>query len=156
VAPPVPELKRPASLPDELRGCTAFLLARLGSAIKLDAIEEFEREGLSLWQFSVLAVLAEGDRETQATIADALGIDRSQLVGVLDGLEEGGWIERRRDPNDRRRHTVSLTPAGKRQLVKMRGIVSRIEDSFLAPLDAQAREALRQTLMQLAVHFDRK
>jgi DNA-binding MarR family transcriptional regulator len=153
---PVPELKRPASLPDELRGCTAFLLARLGSAIKLDAIEEFEREGLSLWQFSVLAVLAEGDRETQATIADALGIDRSQLVGVLDGLEEGGWIERRRDPNDRRRHTVSLTPAGKRQLVKMRGIVSRIEDSFLAPLDAQAREALRQTLMQLAVHFDRK
>jgi MarR family transcriptional regulator, lower aerobic nicotinate degradation pathway regulator len=156
VTTPLPELKPPASLPDELRGCTSFLLARAGYVIKLRAIEEFEREGVSLWQYSVLAVLGEGDRETQATIADALGLDRSQLVGVLDSLEEGGWIERRRDPNDRRRHTVSLTADGKRQLSKMRQVVSRVEDSFFAPLDERSKEALRAILMKLVVNFERR
>jgi DNA-binding MarR family transcriptional regulator len=156
VTTPLPELKPPAALPAELRACTAFLLARVGYAIKLSAIEEFEREGFSLWQYSVLAVLGEGAKETQATIADALGLDRSQLVGVLDGLEEGGWIERRRDPNDRRRHTVSLTADGKRRLVKMRGVVKRIEDSFFAPLDERVKDELRETLMCLAANYDRR
>lgn len=149
-----PELKQPAALPAELRACTAFLLARVGIAIKLAAIEEFEREGFSLYQYSVLAVLGEGSKETQATIADALKLDRGQLVGVLDGLEEAGLVERRRDQSDRRRHTVSLTPVGKKQLVKMRTIVKRIEDSFLAPLDDTARTALHDALLRVAAHND--
>src|SRR5438128_1595165 len=151
---PLPELKQRATLPDELRACTAFLLARVGYAIKLTAIEEFEREGSSMYQYSVLAVLGEGVKETQATIADTLKLDRSQLVGVLDELEERGLIERRRDQNDRRRHTVSLTPAGKKQLVKMRTIVTRIEDQFLKPLDGKARAALHDALLRVAAYND--
>ncbi len=154
VTTPLPELKHPAALPEELCASTAFLLARVGYAIKLTAMEAFERSGNSMYQFSVLAVLAEGTKETQATIADALGLDRSQLVGVLDTLEERGLIERRRDPNDRRRHTVSLTARGKRELVKMRGMVKRIEDSFLAPLDEDARRALQETLLRVAASYD--
>jgi DNA-binding MarR family transcriptional regulator len=150
----LPELKKPVALPEKLRGCTAFLLTRVGYAMKLSAIEEFERQGYGLYQYSVLEILDEGDRETQATIADAIGLDRSQLVGVLDGLEERGLIERRRDPNDRRRHTVRLTDEGRRQLVEMRELVRRIEDSFLAPLDAQARESLRQALLLVASNYD--
>jgi DNA-binding MarR family transcriptional regulator len=151
---PVPELKQPEALPEELRACTAFLLARVGIAIKLSAVEAFEREGFGLYQYSVLAVLGEGARETQATIADTLQLDRGQLVGVLDGLEESGLIERRRDQTDRRRHTVSLTPAGKKQIVKMRAIVKRIEDQFLGPLDAQSRAALHDALLSVAANHD--
>jgi MarR family transcriptional regulator, lower aerobic nicotinate degradation pathway regulator len=151
---PLPELKQPAALPEELRTCTAFLLARVGSAIKLTAIEEFEREGFSMYQFSVLAVLSEGVKETQATIADTLKLDRSQLVGVLDELEDAGLIERRRDQSDRRRHTVSLTPSGKKALVKMRTIVKRIEDQFLKPLDDKARTALHDALLRVAAYND--
>jgi DNA-binding MarR family transcriptional regulator len=154
VTTPLPELKHPAALPEELCASTAFLLARVGYAIKLTAMEEFERSGNSMYQFSVLAVLAEGTKETQATIADALGLDRSQLVGVLDTLEERGLIERRRDPNDRRRHTVSLTARGKRELVKMRGMVKRIEDSFLAPLDEESKRVLQETLLRVAASYD--
>ena len=150
VTTPIPEVKPPAALPEELQACTAFLLARVGMAIKQSALEAFEAEGLSMYQYSVLAVLAEGATETQATIADTLGLDRGQLVGVLDGLEDAGLIERRRDQNDRRRHIVSLTPAGKKRLVKMRTIVKRIEDEFLAPLDEKTRTALRETLRCVA------
>jgi DNA-binding MarR family transcriptional regulator len=150
----VPEPKRVTALPAELQACTVFLLARVGFAIKLAAIDEFEQEGCSMYQYSVLAVLGEGARETQATIAETLALDRSQLVGVLDGLEEEGLIERRRDQRDRRRHMVSLTPAGKKRLVKMRALVERIENSFLVPLDDEERTALHAALLRIAAGHD--
>ena len=151
---PFPELKQPDALPAELRACTSFLLARLGYSIKLSAIEAFEQAGFSLYQYSVLAVLAEGTKETQATIADTLKLDRGQLVGVLDGLEQAGLVERRRDEVDRRRHMVSLTAAGRKQIDKMRAIVKRIEDQFLAPLDADERAGLHDALLRVAAGQD--
>jgi DNA-binding MarR family transcriptional regulator len=145
---------RPACLPEELRANTLFLLARLGFTIKARVLEEFEEAGFTLYEYSVLAMLAEGACEAQATIADVLNLDRSQLVGVLDDLEERGLIERRRDPHDRRRHTVSLTPEGKRQLVRLRAVSKRVEETFLGPLDEKTRAALHKTLLDVACSYD--
>jgi DNA-binding MarR family transcriptional regulator len=140
--------------PKELVASPAFLLARLGTALKMRAFDEFEEQGFSPYHLSVLALLDEGSRETQATIADALGLDRSSLVGLLDTLEEKELIERRRDPSDRRRHVVSLTPAGKRQLAKLRALMQTIEDAFLAPLDTSDRAELHTLLLRLATELD--
>jgi DNA-binding MarR family transcriptional regulator len=137
-------------LPEELVASTVFLLKRLGFAAKEDAAEAYEQVGLHPYHHAVLAVLDEGAPDTQGAIADALGYDRGQLVGLLDELEERHLIERRRDPADRRRHTVHLTPNGKRALTKLRTIARRVEDEFLATLEPAERAQLHQLLLALA------
>jgi DNA-binding MarR family transcriptional regulator len=137
-------------LPEELISSTSFLLKRLGFAAKDQAMEAYERSGLHPYHHAVLAVLDEGSRETQGAIADALGYDRGQLVGLLDELEDRGLVERRRDPADRRRHIVRLTPAGKRALAKLRALARQLDDEFLASLDENERAQLHALLLRLA------
>ena len=138
----------------ELVASSGFLLARLGFGFKARALARLEQEGFDAYHYSVLAILDEGARETQATIADALAVDPSRLVSLLDSLEERELIVRQRDPHDRRRHAVSITGAGKRQLARLRAIAKELDDEFLAPLDEESREAFHDLLVKLAAHHD--
>jgi DNA-binding MarR family transcriptional regulator len=144
----------PASLPRELLARSGFLLIRLGMEFKSRAMEELTKNGVSQYHYSVLALLDEQPSETQAAIADALGVDRSQLVRILDGLEDRGLISRHRDRIDRRRHTVSVTAEGRRQLRRLRETIDRLEAELLTPLEPADRETLHQLLLQLANFHD--
>ncbi len=137
--PPEITVKKTVKPPYELVCSSTHLLKRLGMEIKEAYREAFEEVGASPFQ---------------ATIADSLGYDRSWLVGLLDELEEKGLIERRRDPDDRRRHLVTMLPAGKQQLAELRAISRRVEDEFLAPLDTEQRASLHALLRQLTAHHD--
>src|SRR5215217_1849978 len=95
--------------PAELVSSAIFLLKRLGMSAKEQSLGAFDDAGLHPYHHAILAVLDEGSRETQGAIADALGYDKGQLVGLLDELEDAGLVERKRDPKDRRRQSVSLT-----------------------------------------------
>ena len=61
---------------------------------------------------------------------------------------------RQRDPHDRRRHVVSITSAGKRELSRLREIVKRLEDEFFAPLDPESRKTFHELLLRLAAQND--
>jgi DNA-binding MarR family transcriptional regulator len=150
----LPVAPRRPGPPKELLSSASYLLKRVGFAIKERMIAAFEETGLSGYDHAILALLHEEPRETQAMIADALGLDRSHLVGVLDELEERGLIERRRDQSDRRRHLVSLTPAGEEALIRLRVVAKRIDDEFFEPLDVDERKTLKALLARLASHHD--
>jgi MarR family transcriptional regulator, lower aerobic nicotinate degradation pathway regulator len=149
-----PVLKPSVKAPYELRCSPVFLLKRLGMMAKERTMEAYDAISASPYHYSVLAVLEEGARDTQAKIADALGYDRSWLVGLLDELEEAGFIDRKRDPEDRRRHLVSLTPAGKKRLAELRAISQRVENELLAALDLEQRAQLHELLLKLAADLD--
>jgi DNA-binding MarR family transcriptional regulator len=151
---PVSDLIKSPRLPAELLRSTIFLLKRLGDLVKERTVPELVAAGCNPYQHAVLTLLGEGAADTQAQIADALGFDRSALVGVLDDLEEQGLIERQRDRKDRRRHVVSITPEGRRMVSRRRAILGRIERDFLEPLDADERDQLHGLLIKLASHHD--
>jgi MarR family transcriptional regulator, lower aerobic nicotinate degradation pathway regulator len=148
------ELKAQPHLPAELVASNLFLLKRLGFAAKQRSLDEYEKIGLNPYHYAILALLDEGAPETQAAIADALGYDRGTLVGLLDDLEDQDFVERRRDPDDRRRHVVRLTAGGKRMLGRLRALAERLENEFLAPLDTEQRETLHSLLHELATRHE--
>jgi MarR family transcriptional regulator, lower aerobic nicotinate degradation pathway regulator len=144
-APPVMQ-----RLPEELVASSLFLLKRLGMAAKEQSFCAYEELGLHPYHHAILASLDEGSHETQGAIADALGYDRGQLVGLLDDLEEAGLLERKRDPADRRRHVVRMTPAGRKTLERLRRLSAQVDDEFFSPLSPGDREQLHALLVRLA------
>jgi DNA-binding MarR family transcriptional regulator len=149
-----PQPLAPMPLPEELVAKSGFLLVRLALGYKARAIAAMEGAGYSQYHYSVLALLDEQPRKAQAAIAEMLGVDPSQLVGVLDGLERRGLVERRRDPDDRRRHVVSLTAKGRRELADLRKTIDRLEDDLFAPLDEPSRKTFHELLLRLIAHHD--
>ena len=95
-----------------------------------------------------LTVLRDLGGCTQQALAAQLSIDRTNLVGLLNELESEQLIERRRTPEDRRRHIVEVTPAGRETLAKAEFALAAVEDEVLAALDAEQREALYRLLAQ--------
>jgi MarR family transcriptional regulator, lower aerobic nicotinate degradation pathway regulator len=141
-------------LPQELVASSTFLLKRLGFSAKERAMKAYEEQGLHPYHHAILIALDQGAHETQGSIADALGYDRGQLVGLLDELEERGLVERQRDPNDRRRHLVQLTAEGKRTLRRLRALARELDAAFLEPLSDAERDKLHTLLLKLAAKHE--
>jgi DNA-binding MarR family transcriptional regulator len=97
-----------------------------------------------------LTVLREGGGSTQQALAATLEMDGTNIVGLLNELEAKNLIERRRSPEDRRRHVVQLTDAGAKQLTQAECALSAVENEVLGALDDSQRETLYALLQQAA------
>ena len=96
-----------------------------------------------------LTVLRDLGGSTQQALATRLSIDRTNLVGLLNELEADGWIERRRSPEDRRRHIVELTGAGREILSRAEFALAAVENEVFSALDDADREALHALLARV-------
>jgi DNA-binding MarR family transcriptional regulator len=106
--------------------------------------------GLRARHLVALTVLRDRGGSTQQALSATLAMDGTNIVGLLNELEAESLIERRRSPEDRRRHVVELTEAGARQLAAAEQALSAAEDEVLGALDEQQRETLYGLLQQAA------
>ncbi len=120
------------------------LLTRLSRVVYRSATPELI--GVRLKEFVALVYLRESTRATQQKLAQTLMMDANNCVILLNGLEEEGLIERTRDPEDRRRHIVAITPAGRKALEKAERELETLEDGVLGNLSASERDQLRDLL----------
>jgi DNA-binding MarR family transcriptional regulator len=127
---------------------SAPLLGHLAGRLRRAMESELDRFGLRARHLLALTVLRELGQTSQANLSEALRLDRTNLVGLLNELEDAGLIERRRSPEDRRRHTVALTPIGTTRLAEMEKAVAGVEEKILAPLDFDQRVTLHALLQQ--------
>jgi DNA-binding MarR family transcriptional regulator len=123
---------------------TLTLLTRLSKVVHRRTPES--QLGMRLKHFVVLSYLADRDGIPQQELGDICGVDANNLVLILNELETAGFAERRRDPEDRRRHIVEITGTGRTAFKRAERAREAVEDDVLAALDAEEREILRRLL----------
>ena len=104
--------------------------------------------GLRTRHVIALKLLCDQGPANQQDLADALSLDPSNVVGLLNELEERGLITRRRDRADRRRHIVELSPLGQVELTLAYTRLSSVEDDLLSALSAEERDTLYNLLVR--------
>ena len=136
--------------PEPLASATGFLLSWNGQRTGHGFAEVLKPLELRPPHFGVLTLIEAHPGLTQQELVTRSLIDPSSMVAVIDELEERGLAERRRQPDDRRKHAVHLTAKGKRTLRRAQEVAAGYVDELLAPLDASERETLRRLLRKLA------
>jgi DNA-binding MarR family transcriptional regulator len=99
---------------------------------------------------------AEDRHEAGGLVTDAtrpIGTDATNLVAVLNSLEDGGLVERRRDRADRRRAIIALSPRGEQLLADLDRSLLRVDDQILAPLTGTERQTLHALLAKAVKHI---
>jgi len=128
----------------------AFLLAQIGSHAAARFAERIASLDLTPPQTGLLRAVAAAPGQSQQALARHLGTPPSRLVALVDGLDERGLIERRRNPDDRRLHALHVTDAG-HELLRRIGEVARDHDAAVcAALDEDERTTLTVLLARIA------
>ena len=128
----------------------AFLLAQLGHHAATLFAEQVAAIELSPPQAGILRAIAAEPGRSQQALSAQLGMLPSRVVVYVDELEERGYVERRRNPDDRRLHALHLTPAGKRLMRKLSELAHQHELRLTAALDPEQYSALRALLSTVA------
>ena len=123
---------------------TMGLLSQLNRVVYRRATEDFL--GMKLKQLITLELLANKEGCLQQELGATLMIDPNNCVLLLNELDDHGYVERQRDPQDRRRHIVVITPAGVKALQKAEAKLETLEGEVLSNLDTAERERLGDLL----------
>ncbi len=140
-------------IPPRLLGFTTYLMSRTGKAARSRLADRLADRGLRLRHMAVLAALVDFGPHVQRQLAARLAIDRSDMVKIVDDLGAAGLVERARDAADRRRVTVTVSPAGRALLDSLQADATAVQDDILAPLNTRERAQLTALLTRVHGHL---
>ncbi|MDO4685308.1 MAG: MarR family transcriptional regulator [Corynebacterium sp.] len=131
-------------IPADLLESPSFQLERLRRRTR-DRVEAVLcEENTTLRGYWVLSCLAASSASSQSTLCSILSMDASDMVRLLDALEQQGWAKRSRDPKDRRRQIVAVTKKGRAAQKHLSILVSQAEDAALEESTPKQLKHLRK------------
>jgi DNA-binding MarR family transcriptional regulator len=138
----------PSTIPNEMTTKTVpgsmVLLTRLQKQM-LRSVGE-ETLGMRFKHYYVLSHLRDRSACLQQSLGESMHMDANNLVLLLNEVEAAGYLERRRDPADRRRHIVEVTEEGREALERAEHGLESVEDEVLAKLSEKERATLHRLL----------
>ena len=139
-------------LPPSMRDRIPFLLFRASQVSLATANRMLAPMGLNARHVGILTMvteLAPMTQKSQKSLGEALGIDRTTVVSLLDELADMGYVVRQRHPRDRRAFLVHPTPSGRDAKIAAVRILDEQQRRFLAPLTAAERGQLASLLKRI-------
>lgn len=139
--------------PARVSGLPSWTMARLSRLGRGWLEEHLAADGLRLAHYATLETLDAYGELSQRELASATGYDPSDMVAVLDQLQDSGLVQRARDATDRRRQLAGLTPDGRAALTRARAGADEAAERLLAPLTtAQARTFMKMLTTLVRAH----
>ncbi len=138
-----------ASPPGIARQWPTLLLIKLGRITMHRFTAALESFGIRPRHVAALIELRDSDELTQQALCGHLHLDPTNLVAILNELEERGLATRRRDPEDRRRHLVAISKKGLAVIEKVSEVMDGVEGELLAGFDAGERAELEGLLTSI-------
>lgn len=140
----------PAALDDTgLSHLVGYAASRASLELRKVFARHMEPLGLRVADYSVLMLVAHNDGIRQKALGQALDIAPPHLAVLLDRLCERGWLQRVRDPDDRRAQQVRLTDTGRRLAHEAERVARTMEEGALGNLSPGERALLVELLRKL-------
>ncbi|WP_067906800.1 MarR family winged helix-turn-helix transcriptional regulator [Actinomadura rubrobrunea] len=142
--------------PARLQDAPSWLINQVSLHAQRLVAAHMAAAGARGYHYRLLAALEEFGPASQADLGRRTGIDRSDVVAMLNELSDQGLVRRSPDPSDRRRNVITITPAGTRRLHRLDRVLAQIQDELLAPLSPDERGELVRLLSRVLAHHSRR
>ncbi len=140
---PVPAEPEGAQVSDAtLREFIGYHMKRAFNVVQADVNQTLKPLGLRMVTYSALVLIVDNPGLRQSQLAEALDIERANLVVIIDELEGREWITRDRVPTDRRAYALNPTLAGRRLYDRALEAVRGHERRILNGMDEETKQAV--------------
>lgn len=132
-----------------VEGLIGFRFRRIQNEMGRRFKQRISRDEINPGMFSALALIDANPGLSQAELATEIGMDRATIVALIDSLEANGWARRTRDTVDRRRYSLSVTPAGRKELARLNGLALENERVVREAIGQKGLRELQALLDQI-------
>lgn len=128
---------------------TGYLLRMVSNAVSHEFARKVAGEGVTVAEWVMLRALFDGDAAAPSALARKMGMTKGAISKLAERLLEKGLIERAGNPDDRRAHSLSLTPAGAAKVPVLATLADENDSEFFTPLGDEDQDRLRALLLRL-------